>query len=135
MRSKTAIAIIARHELLATNRSAPRSAGRTRPARNDSGDNHRPSKPSGSVFSRGDNPPGNFMSEDKGQGMARRDTIECESYIRVADAAARNLHDDIVMPRVENREFANLQGCVGRRQLKSVPSIRMRHFEPRCLFS
>lgn len=96
MRRKAAIAIIARHELLATNRSSPRSARRTRPARNDSGNNHRLSKPGGSFFSRGNNPPGNFMSEDKGQGMARRDTIECESDIRVADAATRNLYDDFI---------------------------------------
>ena len=41
--------------------------------------------------------------------MASRNTVECKADVRVADAAARNLHDNLIWAWVEGREFARLQ--------------------------
>ena len=87
MSGKATIAIIAGHELLATNRSPPHPARRTRSARNHSRNNHRSSEPGDCVFTRGDDSPGDFVSENQGQGMTRRNTVKCEGGIGVANAA------------------------------------------------
>ena len=44
--------------------------------------------------------------------MASRNTVECEPDVRVADAAARNLHDDLIWAWVKGGEFARLYGRV-----------------------
>jgi hypothetical protein len=40
--------------------------------------------------------------------MASRNTVECKADVRVADAAARNLHDHLIRAWVEGGEFARL---------------------------
>ena len=66
--------------------------------------------------------------------MARRHTVVGEPDIRVAHAAAGNLDHNIVRTGLQNREFAGLQGRVGSRQSKSIPTIRACHLGPRYLY-
>ena len=44
--------------------------------------------------------------------MASRNTVERKADVRVADAAARNLHDHLIWARVKGGEFARLYGRV-----------------------
>ena len=62
--------------------------------------------------------------------MTRRHTVVGEADIRVADAAARNLNDDIVRTGGEGGEFAGLQSRVWGLQLKSIPFTHTRHGGP-----
>ena len=70
------------------------------------------------------------MSEDKRQGMARRDTIECESDICVTDAATRNLYDHLIRTGAEGREFTRLQSGTWGHQSKSICSMHACHGGP-----
>ncbi len=44
--------------------------------------------------------------------MASWNTVECKTDVRVADTAARNLHDNLIWAGVEDGEFARLYGRV-----------------------
>jgi len=62
--------------------------------------------------------------------MARRDTIEYKSDIRMADATTRNLYDYLIRTGAEGGEFTRLQSGAWGHQSKSISSIHTCHCGP-----
>jgi len=55
--------------------------------------------------------------------MASWNTVEGKADVRVADAAARNLHDNLIRAGAEYREFARPQRRLGSHQLESICAL------------
>jgi hypothetical protein len=133
VRGKASITVIARHELPAANGRSSGLARRARPARNHGRNNHRPAKPFRSIFSSSNDTSRYFMPQDKRQGVAGWNAVECKAHVCVADAAARNCHDDIARAGVKRRELGWLQRCLRGDQLESVCTLDARGFDLRSL--
>jgi len=123
MRSKAAITVVARHELLTTDRWSCGLAYRACPARNHRRHNHGASNPVSGLLPSRDDPPRDFMPENQGQSVARRHAIKSESDIRVAHAAAGNFDNNFVRPGFQSRQLAPLQKGPGSLQLEAVRSL------------
>jgi hypothetical protein len=130
MTCKATVTVIARHELLPADGGSARTAGWASSAGNHGGNNHGSPEPTTGVFADCDDPPGDFVPQDKWKGMARWHTIERKPDIGVTDAAARNLDNNFVRARIKNRKFARLQGSVGSVQLESVGPLNTGYHGP-----
>src|SRR6516225_9909426 len=130
MTCEATVAVIAGHELLATDGCPSCSAGRTCLARNHGGNNHGSPEPSTGLFACRNDPPGDFVPQDEGKRTARRHTVERESDICVTNTAACNLHNKLFRTGIENRKFAKLQRSVGSVQPESIRSLNAGHHEP-----
>jgi hypothetical protein len=130
MTCKTAVTVIAGHELLPTDRRSTRAAGCASAARNHCWNNHGSSYPTAGVFADSDDPAGDFVPKDERKRMARRHTIKCKPDIRMTDTAARNLNNDFVRAGSKLREFARLQWSVGNVQPESIRPLNAGQHEP-----
>jgi hypothetical protein len=64
MSGKSAVAVIARHELVSANGRAAPLAGGTLSARDDRGHDYQPSSPLTGIIAGGDDAPANFVSQN-----------------------------------------------------------------------
>jgi hypothetical protein len=96
MRSESAVAVVAGHELITADGWASRLAGGACSAGNDGGNNDRAIKPGRRLVTGGDNAPADLVAEHERQRFPRRNSIHSEADIGMADAAAGDFYDDLV---------------------------------------
>jgi hypothetical protein len=111
--SKTAVAVIAGHKLLAADRGSSASARRAASTGNHRRHNHAASQPVGSFFAHGDDLTGDFVPQDQRERMTGRHAIKRKSNISVAYAAAGNFDDDFVRARIKSLDFTSLKEGAG----------------------
>jgi hypothetical protein len=66
-----------------------------------------------SFFTCGHDASRNLVSQDEGKRMSRRHTVERKPNIRMTDAAASNLYNNLLRAGNKIREFPRLQRSVG----------------------
>jgi hypothetical protein len=110
MRGETTVPIIAGHELTATDGGASRPAGWTHSTGDHCGNDNGSSQPAADFLACGDDPPGDFVAQDEGKGVARRNPIERKSDVGVANATAGDLHNQLIGAGLQRRQLARLQG-------------------------
>jgi hypothetical protein len=110
MGGESAVAIVAGHELLATDGGASGDAGGTLSARDDRRHDDRPALPAGGILARGHHPTGDLVTEDQGKRMAGRNPAEGEADVGVTDTAAGDLDDDLVRAGVEWWKIVAFEG-------------------------
>jgi len=120
VRGKAAVAIVTRHELLATDRRSARLASRAHSAGNHSRNNHGSPQPGTRILARSDDPAGDFVSQNEGKRMTGRDIAAGEGNIRVTDAAACDLYNHVIRAGIERCEIAGLQSSSRSGELKSM---------------
>jgi hypothetical protein len=70
------------------------------------------------------------MPKHKRQRVPGRYSVECKTDIRMAEAAARNLYDNVVRAGVESRELKTSQTCTWSRELEPVCALNARNRGP-----
>lgn len=70
------------------------------------------------------------MPEDERQRVAGRHSVEGKADIRMANAAACNLYDNLFRAGMERRELKRSQTCICRCQLEPVCALNTRSRGP-----
>jgi hypothetical protein len=126
MGSKTAIAIVSRHELLAADGRTPGPASGAISAWYYRWNNHCLAEPMASHRARGNHTPRNFMTEDERKRVASGHAIVGEANVGVADSASSNFHDNLIKARLGDLKFVPLNWCVYFRKAISPDLARSR---------
>ena len=103
MAGKAAVAVVARHELVAANRGVSSATRWAFTAGDDGRNNDRPAKPLLCFLAGGNNLTGGLVSQHERQSMAGGNAIVCKADVSVADAAAGHFYNDFILAWLQRR--------------------------------
>ncbi len=119
MRRKASITVVARHELLPTDRRLAGSTRTTVAAGDHSRNDYVATRPLTGALAGRHNVARDFVPESKWKRSTRGYTVESEADIGMADAAAGNLDYHLAGPRLKSEKFVPLQ--TSSRSSQTVP--------------